>query len=84
MSIQKQQKDSGCDEDNMCNPSQYMIILFEGLLWVPCSYFFAMDNGRYTGVISVRIKILFLFSDIDGKGFCANVFPQRFTDMFQV
>ena len=40
-----------------------------------------MENGRYTGVISIRIKILFLLSDIDGKGFCANVFPQRFTDI---
>lgn len=80
MNIQEWQKDSGCDDDNMCNPGQYMIILCEGLLWVPCSSFFAMDNGRYTGVISIWIKILFLLSDIDGKGFCASVFPQHFTD----
>lgn len=81
MNIQKWQKDSGCDYDNMYNPGQYMIILYDGLLWVPCSSFFAMDNGRYTGVISIRIKILFLFSDIEGKGFCASIFPQHFIDI---
>lgn len=42
---------------------------------------FLQQNGRNTGAISIRIMIIFLLSETDGKGFCANGSTQHCTEI---